>query len=37
VLIFPDEATLKNSHVFMALDESQERTYTEKFQKVIGA
>jgi spermidine/putrescine transport system substrate-binding protein len=37
VLIFPDEATLKNSHVFMALDESHERTYTEKFQKVIGA
>jgi len=37
VLIFPDEATLKNSHVFMALDESQERSYTEKFQKVIGA
>jgi spermidine/putrescine transport system substrate-binding protein len=37
VLIFPDEATLKNSHVFMALDESSERSYTEKFQKVIGA
>jgi spermidine/putrescine transport system substrate-binding protein len=37
VLIFPDEATLSNSHVFMALDEGQERTYTEKFSKVIGA
>jgi spermidine/putrescine transport system substrate-binding protein len=36
-LIFPDEATLKASRVFMALDEGQERSYSEKFQKVIGA
>ncbi|MPZ84181.1 MAG: extracellular solute-binding protein [Actinophytocola sp.] len=36
-LIFPDEATLSNAKVFMALDENQERTYEQKFQQVIGA
>jgi spermidine/putrescine transport system substrate-binding protein len=36
-LIFPDEATLGAAKVFMALDESQERTYEQKFQQVIGA
>ncbi|MGH3760601.1 polyamine ABC transporter substrate-binding protein [Actinophytocola sp.] len=36
-LIFPDEATLGKAKVFMALDESQERTYEQKFQQVIGA
>jgi spermidine/putrescine transport system substrate-binding protein len=36
-LIFPDEATLGQAKVFMALDEQQERTYEQKFQQVIGA
>ncbi len=36
-LIFPDEATLGKAKVFMALDESQERAYEQKFQQVIGA
>ncbi|HEY7595823.1 MAG TPA: spermidine/putrescine ABC transporter substrate-binding protein [Actinophytocola sp.] len=36
-LIFPDDATLGKAKVFMALDESQERTYEQKFQQVIGA
>ncbi|SCL54243.1 spermidine/putrescine transport system substrate-binding protein [Micromonospora citrea] len=36
-LIFPDEAILARSKVFMALDEQQEREYEGKFQRVIGA
>ncbi|GIJ77934.1 spermidine/putrescine transport system substrate-binding protein [Micromonospora phaseoli] len=36
-LIFPDEAMLTTSRVFMALDEQQEREYEGKFQQVIGA
>ncbi|MER7330134.1 MULTISPECIES: spermidine/putrescine ABC transporter substrate-binding protein [unclassified Micromonospora] len=36
-LIFPDEAMLSKSKVFMALDEKQEREYETKFQQVIGA
>ncbi|MER7889151.1 spermidine/putrescine ABC transporter substrate-binding protein [Micromonospora sp. NPDC094482] len=36
-LIFPDEAMLSKSKVFMALDEKQEREYESKFQQVIGA
>ncbi|MFF5177558.1 extracellular solute-binding protein [Micromonospora sp. NPDC000316] len=36
-LIFPDEALLSKSRVFMALDEKQEREYEGKFQQVIGA
>ncbi|NLU79423.1 spermidine/putrescine ABC transporter substrate-binding protein [Micromonospora sp. HNM0581] len=36
-LIFPDEAMLSRSRVFMALDETQEREYEAKFQQVIGA
>ncbi|MEV7329055.1 spermidine/putrescine ABC transporter substrate-binding protein [Micromonospora sp. NPDC093244] len=36
-LIFPDEALLSKSKVFMALDEKQEREYEGKFQQVIGA
>ncbi|MFF5215706.1 spermidine/putrescine ABC transporter substrate-binding protein [Micromonospora sp. NPDC000442] len=36
-LIFPDEAMLAKSRVFMALDEQQEREYETKFQQVIGA
>ncbi|RKN43347.1 polyamine ABC transporter substrate-binding protein [Micromonospora endolithica] len=36
-LIFPDEALLAKSKVFMALDEQQEREYEGKFQQVIGA
>ncbi|PZF91644.1 polyamine ABC transporter substrate-binding protein [Micromonospora deserti] len=36
-LIFPDEAMLSKSRVFMALDEKQEREYEAKFQQVIGA
>ncbi|GAA2703317.1 PotD/PotF family extracellular solute-binding protein [Micromonospora olivasterospora] len=36
-LIFPDEAMLSRSKVFMTLDEKQEREYESKFQQVIGA
>jgi spermidine/putrescine transport system substrate-binding protein len=36
-LIFPDAATLGQTKVFMALAEEQERSYQEKFQRVIGA
>ncbi|MGB2572468.1 polyamine ABC transporter substrate-binding protein [Micromonospora citrea] len=36
-LIFPDEALLRKSKVFMALDEKQEKEYESKFQQVIGA
>ncbi|MGW9192904.1 extracellular solute-binding protein [Micromonospora chersina] len=36
-LIFPDEAMLSKSKVFMALDEKREKEYETKFQQVIGA
>ncbi|MEH1097714.1 polyamine ABC transporter substrate-binding protein [Micromonospora sp. CPCC 205561] len=36
-LIFPDDAMLARSAVFMALDEKREREYEGKFQQVIGA
>lgn len=36
-LIFPDEAMLSKSKVFMALDEQREKEYETKFQQVIGA
>ncbi|MET7965298.1 spermidine/putrescine ABC transporter substrate-binding protein [Micromonospora sp. NPDC005305] len=36
-LIFPDDAMLSKSKVFMALDEKQEKEYEAKFQQVIGA
>ncbi|GLH95909.1 polyamine ABC transporter substrate-binding protein [Phytohabitans aurantiacus] len=36
-LIFPDAATLGRTKAFMALDEAQERTYTQKFQQAIGS
>lgn len=36
-LVFPDDAILAKSTVFMALDEKQEREYEGKFQQVIGA
>lgn len=36
-LIFPDDAMLAKSKVFMALSDEQERTYEAKFQQVIGA
>ncbi|MEU7959740.1 polyamine ABC transporter substrate-binding protein [Micromonospora humida] len=36
-LIFPDDALLAKSKVFMALDEKQEKEYESKFQQVIGA
>ncbi|MEH1015640.1 spermidine/putrescine ABC transporter substrate-binding protein [Micromonospora sp. CPCC 206060] len=36
-LIFPDEAMLSKSKVFMALTEEQERSYESKFQQIIGA
>ncbi|MFR9777372.1 ABC transporter substrate-binding protein [Micromonospora sp. MS34] len=36
-LIFPDEAMLSKSKVFMALSEKQEKEYEAKFQQVIGA
>ncbi|MCI0686623.1 MAG: spermidine/putrescine ABC transporter substrate-binding protein [Sporichthyaceae bacterium] len=35
-LIFPDQATLDKSNVFMALDEETERTYNDQFQALIG-
>ncbi|MEU1399535.1 spermidine/putrescine ABC transporter substrate-binding protein [Micromonospora zamorensis] len=36
-LIFPDEALLSKSRLFMALDDKQEKEYEGKFQQVIGA
>ncbi|WP_246278057.1 polyamine ABC transporter substrate-binding protein [Phytohabitans rumicis] len=36
-LIFPDDATLDKTKVFMALDEAQEKSYSSKFQQAIGA
>ncbi|MCG5437772.1 polyamine ABC transporter substrate-binding protein [Micromonospora foliorum] len=36
-LIFPDDALLSKSKVFMALDEKQEKEYEGKFQQIIGA
>ncbi|WP_433316608.1 extracellular solute-binding protein [Micromonospora chersina] len=36
-LIFPDDAMLSKSKVFMALDEKREKEYEAKFQQVIGA
>ncbi|MEU4479294.1 spermidine/putrescine ABC transporter substrate-binding protein [Micromonospora sp. NPDC023966] len=36
-LIFPDDAMLSKSKVFMALDEKREKEYETKFQQVIGA
>ncbi len=36
-LIFPDDAMLSKSKVFMALDEKQESEYERKFQQIIGA
>ncbi|WP_433390235.1 polyamine ABC transporter substrate-binding protein [Micromonospora sp. KLBMP9576] len=36
-LIFPDDALLARTTVFMTLDEKQEREYEGKFQQVIGA
>ncbi len=36
-LIFPDDATLGKTKVFMALDDAQERSYSTKFQQAIGA
>ncbi|MFI6226321.1 spermidine/putrescine ABC transporter substrate-binding protein [Micromonospora echinospora] len=36
-LIFPDDAMLAKSTVFMALSEEQEKTYESKFQQVVGA
>ncbi|MEV0727784.1 spermidine/putrescine ABC transporter substrate-binding protein [Polymorphospora sp. NPDC050346] len=36
-LIFPDDATLAGTKVFMALTDEQERAYETKFQQVIGA
>ncbi|RZT82753.1 spermidine/putrescine transport system substrate-binding protein [Micromonospora violae] len=36
-LIFPDDAVLAKSTVFMTLDEKQEKEYEGKFQQVIGA
>jgi spermidine/putrescine transport system substrate-binding protein len=35
-LIFPTEATKKRLSVFKGLDETTERAYNDKFQKVIG-
>ncbi|GAB3799298.1 spermidine/putrescine ABC transporter substrate-binding protein [Micromonospora zhanjiangensis] len=35
-LVFPDDDTFAVSKVFMALTEAQEKTYEEKFQRVIG-
>jgi spermidine/putrescine transport system substrate-binding protein len=36
-LIFPTEDTMKRLNVFKGLNESQERAYNDKFQKVTGA
>ena len=34
--IFLDDATLETGHLFMALDETQEKTYQRQFNEVIG-
>jgi len=36
-LIFPSEATLARLHTFKALDDATERSFADKFAKVIGA
>ncbi len=36
-LIFPDDATLKKTHVFKGLDEATEKKYNEQFNAVTGA
>ncbi|WP_089156695.1 polyamine ABC transporter substrate-binding protein [Micromonospora sp. NBS 11-29] len=36
-LIFPDDAMLAKSKVFMALDEQREKEYETKFQQILGA
>jgi spermidine/putrescine transport system substrate-binding protein len=36
-LIFPTDDFLANSYTFMGMTEEQDRAYTEKFQKVVGA
>lgn len=36
-LIFPTEDFLAKTYTFMGLTEEQDRAYTEKFQKVVGA
>jgi spermidine/putrescine transport system substrate-binding protein len=36
-LIFPDEQTLQQTHIFRGLTEAEERDYEDQFQKVIGA
>jgi len=36
-LIFPDEAFLKQTHLFMGLDEATEKTYAAAFNKVKGS
>jgi spermidine/putrescine transport system substrate-binding protein len=36
-LIFPDDATLANTHVFKGLSEEEETEFNELFQSVIGA
>ncbi|MFI5957207.1 spermidine/putrescine ABC transporter substrate-binding protein [Cryptosporangium sp. NPDC051539] len=36
-LIFPTEATLEKLHTFKPLDDATERSFSDKFSKVIGA
>jgi len=36
-LIFPDEATLANAHIFRNLDEEEDQQFNELFQALIGA
>jgi spermidine/putrescine transport system substrate-binding protein len=36
-LIFPDQSTLAKTSVFKDLSAEEERTYTQAFQRVIGA
>ena len=36
-LIFPDEAFLDETHLFMGLDEAKEKTYAAAFNKVKGS
>ena len=36
-LIFPDDAFLKQTHLFMGLDEATEKTYAAQFNKVKGS
>ena len=36
-LVFPDEATLAQLHIFKTLDEEEEAAFDERFSSIVGA